>query len=252
MNEEEIIEDFHNMVAFMAAIIAMPQDLDCLDLAIRASIKRFEDEELLKFLVVNRDYNAIIENLQSHGEEAANQPLDLRSARMTGLEYAIFNEDWRIAAIFISFGADPIHNVFEGVVQTVSSQVGVTDPISVEGFGDGRAKSDFHGLELLICEHDESGMAYLWIMQFLLRRNQSLSVQRNFAGLLENIEIVRDYLQFSSIDCKDLVWSTLLSMRRLGLPNEIAMRIAEDVVFDTLWHSISEYGLTGDESDDWD
>jgi len=203
------------------------------------------DKELAGFIREGK-FKEIVAKLQSGGKEAANQSIDFLCAFMTPLEFAVHRGDWKTVAIFFSFGADPIHNEFDGLLETFGSRAGYEAQNQVAGFDGENPIPGFDGLELLVGENDTSGKAYLWIMKFLLQRKQSPSVQQGFGELLMKIELASEYLDsFTAAECKDLVWTTLRSMRRLWLPHEIAIRIMEKTVVDTLWHVIYKHGVKG-------
>lgn len=203
------------------------------------------DQELAEFIRKGK-YKEIVAKLQSGGKEAANQSIDFKCAFMTPLEFAVHRGDWKTVAIFFSFGADPIHNDFDGLLATFGSLSGYEAPKQVAGFDGENPMPGFDGLELLVGENDTSGKAFLWIMKFLLQRKESPSVQQGFGELLMKIELASEYLEsFTAAECKDLVWTTLHSMRRLCLPHEIAIQIMEKTVLGTLWHLIYKHGVSG-------
>jgi len=166
---------------------------------------------------------------------------------MTGLEWAIYKNDLKMAALFFSFGADPKNNAFDGILQTHASYKGYESPIVISGF-DGNEVPGFDGLNLLVDEHEDRVKAYVWLMKALYH-DGTISIHKNLCGFINNIDIISEDLHFSGDDCKDLVRNTLLCMRRIGMPNDVAIRIVEETMLGILWVLVQRHGLRGCEEE---
>jgi len=198
-------------------------------------------------VVIDRDYKGVIKELRRGGKIEANKSFDFTAVCMTGLEWAIYKNDLKMAALFFSFGADPKNNAFDGILQTQASYGGYESPIVFSGF-DGNKVPGFDGLNLIVDEHEDRVKAYVWLMKALYH-DGTISIHKNLCGFINNIDIISEDLHFSGDDCKDLVRNTLLCMRRIGMPNDVAIRIVEETVLGTLWVLVQRHGLRGCEEE---
>ena len=106
----------------------------------------------------------------------------------------------------------------------------------------------FDGLNMLIDEDGYQCRAYVWIMKALYQ-DGTISLQQNLPEFINNLEIVSQDLEFSGNDCKELVKTTLLCMRKVVLSNEIGIRIVEETILGTLWMLFQRHGLKGCEDE---
>ena len=181
----------------------------------------------------DQNYGELISLLQMDGSMTGQGLFSL--AKMTGLEWAVYWEDWRMTAIFFVFGADPQHNIFDGIMEMPPGYV------PLPGFS-GQPIPGFDGLLLLLREEDdiEYGVAYLSVMEVCY--NGALDVRHELGPLLRDMHVVREDLRI--VDMKDRIMTTLLALRRMGLPNEVAVRIVGDMVVATLWDAIKVHAFT--------
>ncbi|KAI2505484.1 hypothetical protein MHU86_8915 [Fragilaria crotonensis] len=156
-------------------------------------------------------------------------------AKMTGLEWAVYWEDWKMTAIFFIFGADPKNNIFDGVMEMPPGYV------PLPGFTIGRPIPGFDGLFLLLREEDdiEYGIAFLMIMQICYRGE--FDCRNEYKQLLENLVTVD--ADFKLGDMKDRIMTSMLALRRCGLPNELAVRIVGEMVVETLYDGIHAHAF---------
>jgi hypothetical protein len=177
------------------------------------------------------DLISLLKNDRSH----ADQDL-LPLAKMTGLEWSVYWEDWRMAAIFFVFGADPQRNIFDGATQMPPGYV------PLPGFTLGRPFRGFNGLFLLLREEDDIqyGIAFLMIMQICYRREFDCRLE--YKQLVENLATVDT--DFKLGDMKGRIMTSMLTLRRFGLPNEVAVRIVGEMVVDTLYDSIRAHAFS--------
>eukprot|EP00593_Proboscia_inermis_P015770 CAMPEP_0171304398 /NCGR_PEP_ID=MMETSP0816-20121228/14140_1 /TAXON_ID=420281 /ORGANISM="Proboscia inermis, Strain CCAP1064/1" /LENGTH=233 /DNA_ID=CAMNT_0011784449 /DNA_START=299 /DNA_END=997 /DNA_ORIENTATION=+ len=86
---------------------------------------------------------------------------------MTGLEYSVFVGNGKMALLFFLCGADPLHNAFNGEMETVQSHFdGITDVMTP--FTRGETIPGFRGLRALLQPGDENAhitRKYLWLME---------------------------------------------------------------------------------------
>lgn len=206
------------------------------------------DMELI-YNIRTKNYTGVIQEIRSAPERVANMSfnldsLDYPSVIMTGLEYAVYRGDWKMAALFFSFGADPINNAFYGSV----FWPGITCAEIIPGF-DGYPIPGFDGLNYLISEDNDEqknlrATAYLWLMK-ALHHVDTIPIHRNLRKFRDTIDVISEDLQFSGNNFRDLVWNTLLCMRKVGIPNDVAIRVAEEAGSATLWMLLKDYGLRG-------
>ena len=195
-------------------------------------------------LVRNKNYKKIIEELQGGEEAETNMALDFHFSVMTGLEFAIYQEDLQMTAIFFSFGADPKNNVFDGVIHNQGSYMGYGSPTILPGFDGENEIPGFDGLNLLVGDEEHKGKAYVWLMRALYQ-DGTISVHRHLREFIDNIETVSEELQYSGNDFRCLVKSTLMCMKLIGMSNDVAIRIVEEMVLATLWMLIRSHALRG-------
>jgi hypothetical protein len=159
-------------------------------------------------------------------------------AKMTGLEWAVYWEDWKMTAIFFIFGADPKNNIFDGVMEMPPGY----SPLP--GFAGGRPIPGFDGLILLLATDEEEdleyGMAYLSVMQVCY--NGGLDVRLEFGPLLQSLYTIRDDLKL--IDLKERVRTSLMCLRRVGLSNDIAIRIVTEMLIGSLWGALRDHAFS--------
>ena len=64
-----------------------------------------------------RRYDIVLSNLRSkYGPNDPNEEIPFRNVYMTGLEYSVYNCDWRMAILFFVQSADPSYNCFDGTI----------------------------------------------------------------------------------------------------------------------------------------
>mmetsp|Transcript_13915 Transcript_13915/g.18245 ORF Transcript_13915/g.18245 Transcript_13915/m.18245 type:complete len:171 (-) Transcript_13915:19-531(-) len=142
-----------------------------------------------------------------------------------------------MAAIFFVHGADPKNNIFDGLLETHASYHGYEMPNVCPGF-QGQPIKGFSGLEALVGD-DCGGKAHLWIMEYLHKGNLSLPV--DYVNLSRCLDAVSSDLKYPCARFEVLVVTTLCSMKRLGFPNDIALKIAESLVLETLWTILESF-----------
>jgi hypothetical protein len=159
-------------------------------------------------------------------------------AKMTGLEWAVYWEDWKMTAIFFVFGADPKNNIFDGVMEMPPGY----SPLP--GFIGGKPIPGFDGLVLLLATDEEEdleyGMAYLSVMQVCY--NGRLDVRLEFSPLLQSLQIIQEDLKLT--DLKERVFTSLLCLRRVGLSNDISIRIVTEMLLGSLWNAIRDHAFS--------
>jgi len=221
----------------------LDQFFESLDEKMREEIQsRTVTPELTNFFN-DKNYKGVVQELRHGGKIEANKEIKSIIVSMTGLEYAVYREDLKMAAIFFSFGADPKNNAFDGIIYNMAHFTGHGPPDIIPGFDDTKVPG-FDGLNLLLKEDKYRGKAYVWLMKALYQ-DGTISVHRNLCEFIKNIETVSEELQFSGNDCRDLVRSTLMCMKKIGMSNDIAIRIVEETVLGTLWMLVEKHGLKG-------
>jgi hypothetical protein len=182
----------------------------------------------------DQNYTGLISLLEKDRSHADQGLFSL--AKMSGLEWSVYWEDWRMAAIFFIFGADPQHNIFDGALEMPPGYV------PLPGFTIGRPIRGFDGLFLLLREEEDIqyGIAFLMIMQICYRRE--FDCRHEYKQLLENLETVDT--DFKLGDMKGRIMTSMLTLRRLGLPNEVAVRIVGEMVVDTLYDRIRAHAYS--------
>jgi hypothetical protein len=113
--------------------------------------------------------------------------------------------------------------------------------VPLPGFTIGKPIPGFDGLFLLLREEDdiEYGIAFLMIMQICYRGE--FDCRNEYKDLLKNLKTVDSDFHLS--DMKDRVMTSLLSLRRSGLPNELAVRIVGEMVVETLYDGIRDHAF---------
>ena len=157
-------------------------------------------------------------------------------AKMTGLEWAVYWEDWKMAAIFFVFGADPVRNIFDGVKEIPPGYV------ALPAFSIGSRIRGFDGLFLLLREEDDIrySIAYLMIIQICYRGE--FDCQNQYKQLLKNLEIVDT--DFNLGDMNERMVTSMLTLKQMGLPNEVALRIVGEMVVNTLYDGVRSHAFS--------
>lgn len=160
---------------------------------------------------------------------------------LTGLEWAVWKSDWKLLALFFVHGADPANNAFNGQTrsrsQTVVTGFDADDPQPVPGFA---------GLRLLAAHSQvgREGRACLHLLEFL--RCNSRSLHREYATLADSVTVLARDLRYTAGDLEAHVLSSLLTLRRMGLPRETALPIVEAAVRGTLWSKLEAFATRED------
>ncbi|KAL7550606.1 hypothetical protein ACHAWF_013828 [Thalassiosira exigua] len=195
--------------------------------------------------IINRNYAGIRSKLRTAGVSnsgtelhAANRGYNLdynteNSARFTALEWAFYKGDTKMATIFWMHGADPKWNIFEGVLYSerrVNGFAGENWRCVLEGFdaANPRPIEGYAGLNLLIKESDLASKALVWLMDQL--DSGYISLQNDYRKLLECFDRLENDLDYSPADFERYVKTSLLAIRRMGLPNDTALSIVESAL----------------------
>ena len=206
----------------------------------------------LASLVYKANYAGILKYVKSQPKGSVNYELAMGppSTSFTGLEWAIYRSDWKMAALFFVFDASPKLNCFEGVIHTHASFNGVGDPIIIDGFDgdDPKPIPGFVGLRLLVGDEENGGKALLWLMETI--HSAPLTLGHDYGNIVRSVDVISEDLQRSGSDFRALVMNTLLYMKKLGMPNDVAVKIAEYAVLETLWLWINEFALRGLDDED--
>ena len=73
--------------------------------------------------IESRRYDLVHSNLRSkYGPNDPNEEIPFQNVYMTGLEFSIYNCDWRMAVLFFVQSADPSYNCFDGTIIEVQSK----------------------------------------------------------------------------------------------------------------------------------
>ena len=194
----------------------------------------------LKKEVKKKDYAGIHNHLKTHKNEV-DCCIYSKIISLTGLEWALWKDDWKMATLFFVHGADPNHNAFDGVVHTEGSYLGFEDPDILDGFDadDPKPIKGFAGLKLLVNDANEIGKAYLYVMECLYCG--AIDLEADYDRLAGCMDILSNDVQYSSSDLKAFILTSFLSMKRMGLSHDIALPIVENVVLGTLWYLLESF-----------
>jgi len=159
-----------------------------------------------------------------------------RFIKFTALEWAIYIGDKKMATLFFAHGADPKHNVFNGVIRppTVSDGFDPMNPQPIKSYA---------GLQLLVNKTD---LVFKALLRFMERLHSGpISLEENYETLAQCLDVLSDDLRYSRSDLRSFVMTSLLSLRRTGLPNEVALPIVESALLGHLWSLLESYATRG-------
>ncbi len=207
-----------------------------------------------------------------------NEEIHFDTVYMTGLEYAIYKGDWKMAILFFVNSADPAYNCFDGTILKYSRSEGryVHSHCHTAFLEDTQSKrrrrrkfttriAGFDGLHCLVnrrCKMDKV-MSSLWLMKQAYE-NDEISIPPK--PIIETICITRRHI--SNIDCQD-IWNakfcTMIrtcllcfrtcineknmrlksaratkKIRKGKLPNDVSIHILEYIIDDILCEVIQE------------
>jgi len=200
-----------------------------------------------------------------------NEEILFENVYMTGLEYSVYNHDWRMAIIYSFHAADPAYNCFDGrVIENIIHEMRTLDARSMNYLGNsydprftttpnfyhlsennGMPISGFKGLYCLLNptrkEYQEI-LATLWIMEQCYGNTRKVKS-------IKIVQCTRDAM--SQIGAKSVwnfefcqrIYTIVQCLRRVpresscvGLPNEICLNILDYIVDDvlsfTLWRGL--------------
>ena len=228
----------------------------------------------IKNAIECRRYDIVQQKLADyHSCEDPNEEILFEKVYMTGLEFSVYNHDWRMAAVFYFNAADPMYNCFDGrVIENIMHEMMALDSRSMPFLSEssdptftttpnlyhisennGMPISGFKGLYCLLNptrEDYHEMLATLWIMEKCYEDSKARNAEPS-----QMIRCARDCM--SQIGAK-AVWNKefchkmfiiIQSLRRvpqgcrnMGLPNEICLNILdyviEDVLSFTLWSGL--------------
>lgn len=182
-------------------------------------------QKQLDYIVQDCRYPKIIEEL-TNGELDVNQSLNFNTYNMTGLEYSVYIKNWKMVAIFLTHGADPKNNTFNGIMQTYGSILGRSNPKNIEGFS-GNQIPGFEGLRALINPNDKKSLSYIFLMETLSKKE--LKGKDDIAKTIDSIHSVHP-------NTKKCVLTSLLCMSKHGLPKELSDIVLEYVIITKIWN----------------
>lgn len=225
-----------------------------------------DDNDVLEipmaFAIYHKRYDIIREKLtnKSSGEDP-NKEILFQNVYMTGLEYSIYNHDWRMAIVFYIHAADPKYNCFDGrVLRKGGADSGSRPASPTQTYhiceNDGRPIEGFKGLYCLLnptVSGYNSTLSALWLME---QGHSGKEVRRRLDSVEALTHARNCVLQvgagsvWNEVFCKR-VYTILLSLRQASsasstisgnisdeLPHEISLHILDFVVDDILSFSI--------------
>ena len=198
--------------------------------------------------VIKKNYRSVIQKLSDTSKETTTNKLYYEIIYnlegMTGIEWAFYKSDWKMAVIFFIFGADPNNNGFNGTINTMGSELGVEPPRIHPGFDGENTIPGFNGLELLIEEDNHKGKAYIMLMRVLSGDTETIPIHKNFTQFTNAVDLVSENLQFTGNDSRTFLLDSIKCMTQYyGLPNELALRIAEESLLAKIWSALEEFCL---------
>jgi hypothetical protein len=207
------------------------------------------NKENLATLVASTNYKGVIQHLKED-EESANEGLDMIIANITGLEEGVMRQDWKMVAIFFSFGAHPKFNCFSGTLDAVFQSLDETLTMGYIRLCE--PTPGYHGLrQLLVEEEDEGyGEAYLSILE-TLHNPEKFQIHNDLHDVINHLDVVHKDLCYSSEQCMEYVKAILLSMTAMGLPSEVGAVIAQDALLGTFHDLVYNHAMRGIETDEF-
>lgn len=230
------------------------------------------DNFSMRDAIEERRYDIVHYNLRNNScPNDPNEEINFDTVYMTGLEYSIYNGDWKMAIVFFINSADPAYNCFDGTILKYSRSQGRyvqshSHPAFLEErksrTGDRRRKcvriAGFDGLYCLVNSKKrnlDKLMSSLWLMR------QAHEIQESPPKkMMEMIACSRRHI--CNVGC-DHIWNTqfctiihtcLLCLRccfnnqchrssksqREKLPNDVSIYILEYIMDDVLGDVIQE------------
>lgn len=207
-----------------------------------------KNKEDLSTLVGSANYKGVIQYLKEN-EESVNEGLDMIIAYITGLEEGVLRQDWKMVAIFFSFGAHPNYNCFSGTLDAVFQSLDETRIMGCIRLS--APIPGYHGLRQLLVEEEDEGYgdAYLSILETLHNAEKFL-ICNDFQDILCHVNVVSKDLCYSSEQCKEYVKTILLCMNDMGLPSEVGIVIAQDALLGTIKDLVYNHAMRGIEMDE--
>ncbi|KAL9182102.1 hypothetical protein ACHAXT_012445 [Thalassiosira profunda] len=256
------MEDFQESIRILNHALENGASVDQLEghLAVMIAQREAQDPDELKKAVAKRNYARALTCLKLDKEEvnrtmkfspdyftSGNAELTPLQASCTGLEFAVWQGDWKMGALLFVHGADPKNNAFDGAIETVLSVAGLESRAILDGFDaqDPQPVQGFAGLRLLVDSEDEGlGEAYLYIMECLFSGSIPLHREgyRKLAGCMDALSAD---LRCSLADLHSFVASTYLCVKRAGLPRDAALLVVERAVLDKLWSLLEAFATRG-------
>jgi hypothetical protein len=221
--------------------ILLEESCDCYFCQECSNDDKHKNKENLSTLVASVNYKGVIEYLKED-EESVNEGLDMIIANITGLEEGVLRQDWKMVAIFFSFGAHPKYNCFSGTLDAVFQSLNESRIMGCIKLC--APIPGYIGLrQLLVEEEDEGyGVAYLSILE-TLHNAEKFQIFNNFHDILCHLNVVRKDLRYSPQQCQEYVKTILLSMTAMGLPGEVGTIIAQNSLLGTLHDLIYNHAM---------
>jgi hypothetical protein len=207
-------------------------------------VELLKDGKTITPLVSNRCYHDLHIALQAEVTDI-NCALDVPVYDMTGLEYSVYEGDWKMASIFFANGADAMKNAFNGTVQTQASYSGFGSPITLASFAhlDGETTiPGFDGLRALAMDGNENPdvmLAFLWLME-ICSSSYALDLRGEFPRILTSLCLVCPPDNNIGDRLKAKIHQVSLICLRMGLDSTRSLEIIQRVVIDFIWTIFTE------------
>uniref|UniRef100_A0A7S0G9H8 Uncharacterized protein n=1 Tax=Proboscia inermis TaxID=420281 RepID=A0A7S0G9H8_9STRA len=144
-------------------------DIERTVLLLKDLTKQTEEDHMIAVSISAGDFKKVSIELRKDDTLATRCLMQIHDETfdMTGLEYSVFVGNGKMALLFFLCGADPLHNAFNGEMETVQSHFdGITDVMTP--FTRGETIPGFRGLRALLQPGDENAhitRKYSWLME---------------------------------------------------------------------------------------
>lgn len=188
---------------------------------------------------VQRCYYDVVISTLRRGAADANDCLHFDIGFMTGLEYSVFRQDWRMASIFFIHGADPACNELASVLQMFDPSAGYDNP-TVMSAPDDNEIPGFDGLRTLVEVDDVQAQSFLWMMEKCYKGD--IDPSEDFRCFLDAMEVTYPF-PFGRVELENTMLTSFLGMMRCNFTHQVMQEVAQNILLNMIWIVLEDIAL---------
>lgn len=213
--------------------------------AILSNRSRYEDEKIdstnnkgdvqnittLSNLIIEKNYSEIHKYLTSTSHNNNKKKVDVDALLIfgnfsfSGLDWAFLTGDWKMAAIFFIHGAKAKFDLLSLLNKYHFRNYNMhMRPTQTSQYG--------------------LGVEFLYILRLLDDGVKKINLRKDYITISSSLYTLEEILKFSSSDLESYVLTSLNSLRKMGLNEDVTLHIVERAVLSTLWNLLESFATS--------